>query len=283
LALVFFGFGLEWESECIPKVNTDTMNPEGIRVSTKVVNMKQKKMNRMLLIPLVFSMVLFQCKGKMNISEPDEKAAFHKGIVEETMDSNGYTYILLKTDAGKHIWVACLATGVKKGDKVTAPQGHVMRDFTSKSLKKTFPSILFVERVEVEGAMSTGAHGDAPNTGSMKKTEPAKVDMTGFVATNVKGRITVGDCYQNIDKLNGQTVTVRGKVVKFLPGIMNKNWIHLQDGTGKEGANDLVVTTQGNTKAGEIVVITGKLEKNKDFGSGYKYAVIVEDARIAAE
>ncbi|MGW8313899.1 MAG: nucleotide-binding protein, partial [Desulfuromonadales bacterium] len=76
---------------------------------------------------------------------------------------------------------------------------------------------------------------------------------------------------------------VRGKVVKFSPQIMGKNWIHIQDGTGEAGSNDLTVTTNTTANVGDTVVISGTLTADKDFGYGYQYSVLVEDAEVATE
>ena len=75
----------------------------------------------------------------------------------------------------------------------------------------------------------------------------------------------------------------RGKVVKFNANIMGKNWLHVQDGTGNAGSNDLLVTTTGQAKPGDTVLIEGKVALNKDFGAGYKYNVLVEDAKVTVE
>jgi hypothetical protein len=98
-----------------------------------------------------------------------------------------------------------------------------------------------------------------------------------------KGGYTVEELYAKKDKLNGKKVSVRGKVVKFSPGIMGRNWIHLQDGTGKQGTNDMTVTTNQTAAVGDTALVTGTLVTNKDFGAGYKYAVIIEDATVKVE
>ena len=64
---------------------------------------------------------------------------------------------------------------------------------------------------------------------------------------------------------------------------MGKNWLHLQDGTGKPGTNDITVTTRQNANLGGIVLVTGVVVTNKDFGGGYRYEVMLDDAAIAAE
>ncbi|MBI3753845.1 MAG: hypothetical protein HY266_07395 [Deltaproteobacteria bacterium] len=101
--------------------------------------------------------------------------------------------------------------------------------------------------------------------------------------TKVKGGYTVEELYAKKDELKGKKVSVRGKVVKFNGGIMGRNWVHLRDGSGKPGADDITVTTNQNAKVGGTVVATGVVAVDKDFGSGYRYEVILEEADLAAE
>jgi hypothetical protein len=91
--------------------------------------------------------------------------------------------------------------------------------------------------------------------------------------------------WANLKALDGKTVTVRGKVVKFNAGILGRNWLHIQDGSGKpaDGTHDLTVTTDGVAQVGDIVTVTGKVGLNKDFGAGYVYRVIVEGASVSAK
>ncbi|MBI5049133.1 MAG: hypothetical protein HZB54_09370 [Deltaproteobacteria bacterium] len=99
----------------------------------------------------------------------------------------------------------------------------------------------------------------------------------------VKDVQAVEELYAKKDKLNGKKVVVRGKVVKFNGGIMGRNWIHLQDGSGKQGTNDITITTNQNANVGDTVVATGVMAINKEFGGQYKYEVIIEQATIAVE
>ena len=83
--------------------------------------------------------------------------------------------------------------------------------------------------------------------------------------------------------LAGEQVMVRGKVVKFLPQIMGKNWLHLQDGSGSEGTNDLTVTTMTTVKVGDLVLVSGVVSIDRDFGYGYEYEVLLENAKVTVE
>ncbi len=112
--------------------------------------------------------------------------------------------------------------------------------------------------------------------------------MTGAPATDPvtekitppAGGLSIADVWARRAALAGKTITVRGQVVKFNGGILDRNWIHIQDGSGdaKDGTNDLALTTQATTKVGDVITATGKLTLNKDIGSGYKYGAILEDA-----
>lgn len=121
-----------------------------------------------------------------------------------------------------------------------------------------------------------------------------KIDMHGSAApaapkldfskiVKPKGGKTVEEVYQEKDKLKGKRVTLRGKVVKYNEAIMGKNWLHLRDGTGKDPTDDLTVTTQAKAKVGDTVLVEGTVTLDKDFGAGYKYDVIIEDAKVKIE
>lgn len=98
-----------------------------------------------------------------------------------------------------------------------------------------------------------------------------------------QGGTTIATLWQTRATLAGKSVTVRGKVVKYNPGILGVNWIHLQDGSGdaKDGSNDVTVTSEMETKVGDVISVTGTVTVNKDLGSGYMYPVIIERATIA--
>lgn len=105
----------------------------------------------------------------------------------------------------------------------------------------------------------------------------AKISVPKATGANA---YTVEGAFVNSAKLDKQKVVVRGKVVKVSSGIMGKNWIHLQDGSGSaaKGTHDLVFTSKEAPKKGDVVTASGTLYKDRDFGSGYKYSVLVEDA-----
>jgi hypothetical protein len=198
------------------------------------------------------------------------------GEVLEVKGAESYTYLRLKTAQGE-TWAAVNKATVAKGAKVTLTNVMTMENFESKELKKTFPSILFGS---LDGATAGAAD---PHAGIPKAAAEAK-DVKDVKVAKASGAnaFTVADVVGKADKLKDKPVRVQGKVVKYNAGIMGKNWIHLRDGSGSaaDGSNDILVTTDANAKLGDVLTASGVVHTNKDFGSGYSYKVLIEDATL---
>lgn len=203
---------------------------------------------------------------------PAANAARLEGTVVETMDAGGYTYA--KLDSGSAtVWVAGPETKLAVGTKIGATSGTLMTGFHSSTLSRTFDEIYFITDFPVAGAAPVNPHSGSaatkPTTAITEKIEPAA------------GGQTIAQVFANVSSLAGKPVVVRGRVVKVNNQILDHNWLHIQDGTGAAGTNDLTVTTAATVSLGDVVVVRGTLATNKDFGAGYKYAVLVEDAAVS--
>lgn len=105
--------------------------------------------------------------------------------------------------------------------------------------------------------------------------------LVSFSASAAEANLkTVAVLNQNKAALVGKTVSAKGKVVKVNNGIMNRNFIHVQDGTGDASSNNLIVTSKQTANVGDKVTISGVVAVNRDFGSGYSYPLLIEDASI---
>ena len=186
----------------------------------------------------------------------------HSGIVTETMSSGGYTY--MKVNEGKKsYWVAMTQRTVKKGDSVSFTEQGWMQNFHSKTLNRTFDSILFAANVDESKAKV--------------QTQQFKTNMHSEYKE--KNTLTIAELFANRDKYVGKEVTVKGKVTKTSSGIMKLNWLHLQDGSNFQNMNDLVFTsTQELPAVGTVVYAKGTVVKDKDFGYGYFYPLIIQNA-----
>jgi hypothetical protein len=208
------------------------------------------------------------------------------GTVLETMDAGGYTYVLVDNGKDKQ-WAAAPGFEIKAGDRVIVPQGSPMRNFHSKTLNRTFDDIFFVARVSKEGEKSKAGglpEGHVPiSTGNSAVSKSAGMDFSGI--QKPEGGKTIAEIYVSKEALVEQEVLVRGKVVKFVSNVMGRNWFHLQDGTGEKGSNDLTITANVKVTAGvgDTVTVRGKVMLNRDFGSGYRYDLLIIDGKITVE
>ncbi len=204
-----------------------------------------------------------------------------KGTVLEVKDVESYTYLRLKTDTGIS-WAAVSRAPVSKGASVKLENVMVMHDFESKTLRKTFPEILFGTLAGVGAAQAASTSlpaGHPPMTAAKAGVDAPVAPVAKAVGANAR---TVAEIVKQSAKLKDKPVLVRGKVVKYNAGIMGKNWVHLRDGSGSEadGSNDILVTTTQAAKVSDVVSVQGVVRTNKDFGAGYVYAVLIEDAKL---
>lgn len=199
------------------------------------------------------------------------------GTVLETMDADKYTYVQLETEKGK-IWLAAPKTEVSVGKEMSFRSGMKMVDFESRTLGRTFESIIFSPG---PAGAKMAAHGSA-DSGHHGQVVPKTVKDISIEKAPSPNGYTIAEVFKNRSDLHNKKASINGKVVKVARNIMGKNWIHLQDGTGseKEKTHDLVVTSKDLPSVGEIVNAQGTLFKDKDIGGSYQFSMILEDATI---
>jgi len=192
-------------------------------------------------------------------------------VIEHTNASN-YTYINVE-EKDKEYWIAVPQMEVEDGEVLFFTKSMEMKNFKSESLDKTFESILFVEDISRTPQSKDGkiSHPNVESTREEVKIEPLK---DGY---------TIAKLFNEKESLAGKKIKVRGKVVKYNEGILDHNWIHIQDGTGEQGKHDLVVTTTASVQIGQTIIAEGVIAVDKDFGSGYMYSILLENAEIKAE
>ncbi len=197
------------------------------------------------------------------------------GKVIDIIEAAGYTYVQVDTGSQK-LWAAGPATPFQKGDMIAFSTGMPMKNFHSKSLDRDFDLLYFVDAFTTDKGVANNTITE-PHGGLAGQSQAA-VPVVGV--SKAEGGQSIADIYAQKETLADKPVKVRGKVVKITPAVLGKNWIHIRDSsTGV----DLTVTTGGVAEKGDIVLIEGTLGLNKDFGYGYVYDVIVEDAKVTVE
>ncbi len=232
-----------------------------------------------------------------------------KGKVAERIDAPPYSYLRLTTAQGE-TWAAVPQTNVASGAEVIVEGPLPMDGWESKTLNRKFDKLVF-GTLAGQGP-PPGAPGGAPGAApagnpASPPTIPPPAMPPGSVAPGIAAQHAaaatgpasaadvkvakatgpdaraVAEIYAQKAQLKEKKVAVRGKVVKFSAGIMGRNWVHLRDGTGaqQQGNNDITVTTGDTAAVGDVVVAKGVVRIDKDFGAGYVYPVIVEEAKLS--
>ncbi len=208
----------------------------------------------------------------------------HQVVAEEVISTSAYTYVRVSSE-GKEYWLATDKMDIKKGTTYFWSKGMIMNDFVSKELKRTFPVIWFIEDftdvpITVDGGNSPMGSKTPDLSAASRAGKQQAAEQENIVVTKAPGGITIAELYEKRDSYAGKEVKVRGQVVRFSKDIMKKNWVHLQDGSKFEQYYDLAITTGDTVKFGDVVIFKGKISVNRDFGAGYKYDAIMEDATI---
>lgn len=229
--------------------------------------------------------------AKMPSAIPTQKVKIYYGKVLEIKPAMGYKYLKIDEN-GKEVWVAIANAPVKIGDKIGFDKKTMMKDFKSKSLGQAFKEIYFASDVylpqkasgpksmkELLGLGSTAKKD--PHAGMGRGMSPEPKDEKPAKPFVKKERYTVEEVHMWRKSLKDQTITLEGTVFKVSHGIMKRDWVHIGDGTGNEKklTDDLVFTAPYTSiKAGDKVLAKGKVMVDKDFGYGYFYPVIIENA-----
>lgn len=224
--------------------------------------------------------ILFAISGCNNTPEQVKRTVKVKNApetnatIQEIIQTSSYTYSLVK-EGSEEYWIAFIKMNVQEGQVLYFNKSLEMKDFHSKELNRNFESVFFVQDV------GTSVNSLTQKGQQMQQHAKKTANQTNnFDFEKAKGGYTIAELYADKAGFDGKIVKVRGRVVKFNGGIMGKNWIHIQDGTDSNGNYDLTITSQEHINKGIVVTFEGIMEVNKDFGSGYSYILIMQEAKI---
>ena len=237
---------------------------------------------KIVLVSIIAVFMLVGCSKQAKEETADEvgkveqnsmASTSHKAVVEEIAEAKSYTYLRVK-EGDKDYWIAVTKRPMEKGETIYFDKALEMKNFKSSDLNKTFESVLFVQDISKQPTQNQPQMGSNSPKGNKPVIvkEDVKVDPAN-------GGITIAKLFANKKSYQNKIVKIKGKVTKYNPGIMDKNWAHIQDGTSNGDNFDLTVTTKKDVKVGDVVTFEGKIALNKDFGYGYSYDVIMEDAK----
>ena len=225
-------------------------------------------MNIRSIIAILIISIFVSCSNSNN-KEAENKIWKHKVLVEEVIQTGSYTYLLVSED-GCTEWIAVSRMDSKVNDVLYYNSGLEMIDFRSKELQRTFDRLLLVQVISDD---KSGVSNNTVTQSVKKNTAPVTNPVKSVNGKSI-GLVTIAELFTNPDNYNGKKITVTGKVVKYNPRIMGRNWVHIVDG---ESSYDLTITTNNDVKLNDEVTFEGVITLNKDFGAGYRYGVIMEE------
>jgi len=195
------------------------------------------------------------------------KGDVYTGVVVDILNGGGYTYLQIEDSFKKSYWAALEGVKIDKGTEVRFTEEMRAQKFQSKSLERTFDELIFASNLQTRTAL--------PEAGNLALI----TEMVKESPYQQKDTLSVKEVFEKRANLKDKSVVVRGKVVKVSENILERNWVHIQDGTG-EGSEvgRIVFTSKELPKVGDIVTARGVASVDKNFGSGYVYPIIVENA-----
>jgi hypothetical protein len=225
----------------------------------------------------VFSELNNDLKNKP-VEENSANVTLKQGEVTEVLNTERYTYLNLQQEDGDSYWIAISKQNVQKGDKIVFEEGILKHNFESKEFNRMFETIYLVSRFQLLRKNSSNQNRTltAKENKVSSKSEKKTLEK-GEAKALPAGSTPIASIFENPGDFQDKTVTVHGLVVKVNYNIMGKNWVHIQNDENK--GQDFTLTTNDQVMEGEEATFTGTIHLDKDFGAGYRYAVIMENAR----
>jgi len=212
------------------------------------------------------------------------KGEIFYGKILEIHDAMGYKYLKVDEE-GKELWVAISNAPVAVGERIGYDKNTIMKNFQSKTLKRKFDAVVFASDVYL--AQKTKKPATMKEMLALETQQTVKKEESAVAKPFVKKEAyTIEEIHLWKKDLAGQTISIKAKVFKVSKQIMKLDWVHLGDGSGNEKmlTDDLVFTaSESSIKAGDSVIATGKVIINKDFGFGYFYPVLIQNATFKVQ
>lgn len=233
---------------------------------------------------LILMVVFSSCVRNKNAAPHQHPASAGNQVFEvsEVLQASSYSYLKVKENNGER-WVAVSKQEVEPGDVYYYDSALEMNNFESEDLGRTFDVIYFINNISETPIQQQPAAGGMMGMDGAMPPHSGKVETDKLSTISLdkpENELTLAELFANRDEYASKEFEIRGVVVKINKEIMGKNWIHIQDGTQHNNEFDLTITTQDVAEMGAEVTFKGKLSLDKDFGAGYAYDVIMEDAKL---
>ncbi len=243
-----------------------------------------------ILLLIAASILMFSaCKAKKDNSQSILAPNTHEVKVQEFIHTTDYTYFRV-LEGNSEYWMASPKRESKKGETLYYTTSYEMLDWKSTELDRVFDRVYFIQDLSdtPQGQMGTPAGGSQVHMGTprnQQQQQPAGEynSTAGEVTGTIEKEISLNELLTNPEKYSNKIVTVSGKVIKVNPAIMSRNWVHITVEPADGNNHDLTITCQDNVEIDQLVTFKGQVSLNRDFGAGYTYQIIMENAKQIAK
>lgn len=198
-------------------------------------------------------------------------STIHEAKVTEVIQAGSYTYLGVQS-GDRNYWAVVQKADLPVGAWVRFTEEMLYPKYHSKALERDFEDVVFASDLYYRSAEEASKH-----LAFMQKPLEKSPYKT-------KGTLSIAQIQEQKKDLKDRSITLRAKVVKVSKNILERNWVHLQDGTGEpnpgEPVGRIVATSNELPKVGDVVTVKGILGVEKEFGSGYIYPIIIEESRF---
>ncbi len=230
---------------------------------------------RFIFLILLIVSIAFSCKDTgqyqsipvQKNNEKDNKT--HKVIAKAFENAGMYTYVNVSENENE-FWIALPEQEIKIGETYYYKGGMKMVDFKSKELDKEFKEVWFIEAL----------YNKEPRAFSSAIAKKNAIINAIDVIEQPKNGTSVEKLLKDSDSFLNKDVVIKGKVVKVNRNILDRNWVHLIDGTTFDSKTEITITTLDSITVGDIVTFSGQVTLNKDFGYGYVYPILIENGKL---
>ncbi len=233
--------------------------------------LKMKRELGLMIILLSGLLLIAGCKSKPDNTDTLQAMNAHQVKVKEFIQTTNYTYFRVSEGKSEY-WMAAPKTEAKVGETLYYTTSSEMKDFESPELKRTFDQVFFIQDLN---------KGPKIQMGTPSNQNPLiNTDGPGEIVGEVKEEISIHELLSNSDEYTNKLVKVTGRVIKVNPAIMDRNWVHITSEPADDNNYDLTLTTQENVEVDQVISVQGQISKDRDFGAGYKYGIIMENAKL---
>ncbi len=204
--------------------------------------------------------------------DPSAGKDLHTVLALEALPTTKYVYVRVR-EGSEEYWIATTLQEVAQGRNYFYRGGLLKTDFESKEYNRTFDKLYLVSQL-----VPTDHGSTMTATGSAEASASDLSFSAPLPKVDVPGSTRVADIVADAKRFAGKTIQVSGTCTKVNPNIMGRNWVHVKDGS--KGDPELVITTEAAVAEGQTVTMIGTVAVDKDFGAGYRYAVLLEGGRL---